>query len=144
MYNDVIGHLGVEKTAQKLQSTDQRWKHSIVERENKEVNRHLRAIVFHRKIKSQWYKLLALVQRIMNAQVHKSLGVSPAQIVFGRSINLDQGLIPTALSEINLVTGMTEYVTDLIQAQSDIIKIAQENQLDYHLAKGEGNYRIPS
>ena len=114
---------------------------SIVERANKEVNRHLRAIVFHRKIKSQWYKFLPLVQRIMNAQVHKSLGVSPAQIVFGGSINLDRGLIPTTLSKINPVTDMTEYVTDLIQAQGDIIKIAQENQLaqdDYHIAKGEG------
>jgi hypothetical protein len=54
---------------------------AIVERANKEVNRHLRAICFDRKIKAKWRQSLPLVQRIMNAQVHESIGVSPAQSV---------------------------------------------------------------
>jgi hypothetical protein len=66
----------------------------IVERANKEVNRHLRAIVFDKKIKSNWSRYLPLVQRIMNASVHNTLGVTPAQIVFGNAVNLDRNLIP--------------------------------------------------
>ena len=40
---------------------------AIVERANKEVNRHLRTIVYNRKVKTKWSKYLPLVQRIMNA-----------------------------------------------------------------------------
>ena len=42
----------------------------------------------------------------MNAQVHSSIGVSPAQILFGNAIDLDQILLPKALSadlDINTV-----------------------------------------
>ena len=39
---------------------------SIVERANMEVLRHLRAIVFDRKIKSKWSKALCLIQRFLN------------------------------------------------------------------------------
>jgi hypothetical protein len=39
---------------------------AIVERANKEVNRHLRGICFDRKIKEKWRQSLPLVQRIVN------------------------------------------------------------------------------
>ena len=65
----------------------------IIERANKEILRHLRAIIFDTRIVSEWSKYLPLVQRIMNSQVHESIGVSPASIVFGNSITLDRGLL---------------------------------------------------
>ena len=58
----------------------------MVERANKEVNRHFRAIVFDRKIKSNWSLTLPLVQRVMNTTVHSSTGVASAQIIFGNAI----------------------------------------------------------
>jgi len=33
-----------------------------------------------------------MVQRILNATVHESIGVSPAQLLFGNAIDLDRGL----------------------------------------------------
>jgi len=63
---------------------------SIVERANKEIMRHLRAIIFHGNVKTRWSFNLPLVQRIFNASTKKSLGVTPAQIIFGNSINLDR------------------------------------------------------
>ena len=49
---------------------------AIVERANKEVMRYLRAIIFNTKVTDSWTDYLPLVQRIMNAQIHSSIGVS--------------------------------------------------------------------
>jgi hypothetical protein len=62
---------------------------SIVERRNKEVMRHLRAIVNHKKIKAQWSDSLPIVQRILNSERMDGLQASPAQIIYGRSVDLD-------------------------------------------------------
>ncbi len=52
---------------------------AIVERANKEVMRHLTAIVFDRQTSELCSsEYLPLVQRIMNAKVHDTIGVSPA------------------------------------------------------------------
>ncbi len=51
--------------------------------------RHLTAIIFDRRVSEVWSsEYLPLVQRIMNAKVHDTIGVSPAELVFGKSINL--------------------------------------------------------
>ncbi len=49
---------------------------AIVERANKEVLRHLRAIVLDKNIKNDWSQCLPIVQRIMNASVHSATGYS--------------------------------------------------------------------
>jgi hypothetical protein len=67
---------------------------AFVERANKEVMRHLTAIIFDRRVSDVWSsEYLPLVQRIMNAKVHDTIGVSPAELVFGKSINLYAGLL---------------------------------------------------
>jgi hypothetical protein len=47
----------------------------------------LKTLVYNRKLKSKWNTYLPLVQRIMNASVHTTLGVSPAELVFGNAIS---------------------------------------------------------
>jgi len=63
-----------------------------VERANKEVGRHLRSVLFHENVIPNWSMFLLLFQRIFNAEVHESLGVSPAQILFGNAMTLDRGI----------------------------------------------------
>ena len=58
------------------------------------MNRHLRAYAYERKDKKTWHIYLPLVQRILNASVHKSISVSPAQIVFGNAVRLDRQIPP--------------------------------------------------
>lgn len=103
---------------------------SIVERCNKEVLRHLKNIIFEKRVISNWSIYLPLVQRILNSAIHSSLGVSPAQILFGNAIDLDRNLFPDAkefsVSFANLT--LSQYATDLIAAQDIIIKIAQDHQ----------------
>ena len=55
---------------------------SIVERANKEVMRHLRAIIFDKRVKTSWSIYLPLVQRIMNASIVKSSASSLLFTIF--------------------------------------------------------------
>ena len=77
------------------QSLIQAYSHeenAIVERANKEVGRHLTAIVQDHKVIGQWSPMVPLVQRIMNSQVHQSIGVSPLQLMHGNAIDVDRML----------------------------------------------------
>jgi hypothetical protein len=101
----------------------------IVERANKEVMRHLRAIVFDRRVKDNWSSdYLPLVQRIMNANISTPTGVAPAQLLFGDAVNLERGVL---LPHTEVIAGeeIPVYLKRLLSTQSDLIKIAQKNQL---------------
>jgi hypothetical protein len=119
---------------------------AIVERANKEVMRHLTAIIFDRRISDVWSsEYLPLVQRIMNAKVHDTIGVSPAELVFGTAINLYKGLLLPIPPE-SLIKGtadvaehrLSDHVARLIKVQSLLIEIARDNQLSadsFHMMK---------
>jgi transposase InsO family protein len=63
---------------------------AIVERVNKEILRHLKALVFDDKTVLKWSSKLVFVQRILNTTVHESIGVAPCQLLFGNAIQLDK------------------------------------------------------
>jgi hypothetical protein len=114
----------------------------IVERSNKEINRHLRAICFHKNIINEWSSVLPMVQRIINASVHKSIGVSPAQIIFGNSIQLDRNVYNTAFPHVHNADKESDsfgrWAADMLKKQSDIIRIAYETQLktdEFHMSQ---------
>ena len=62
---------------------------SIVERSNKEVMRYLRDLCYARGNMQQWSQNLPFVQRIHNAMEKKITGFSPADILFGGVIALN-------------------------------------------------------
>ncbi len=99
--------------------------------------RHLTAIIFDRRVSDVWSsEYLPLVQRIMNAKVHDTIGVSPAELIFGKSINLYTGLLLPIPPE-SLIKGtagvsehrLSDHVAKLIKVQSLLIEIARDNQL---------------
>ncbi len=100
--------------------------------------RHLTAIIFDRRVSEvRSSEYLPLVQRIMNAKVHDTIiGVSPAELVFGKAINLYTGLLLPIPPE-SLIKGaaevpggrLSDHVTKLIKVQSLLIEIARDNQL---------------
>ena len=63
---------------------------AIVERANKEVMRHFRAVLLDKNTTNDWVTYLPFVQRIMNASENSSIGMSPAQLLFGNAVNLDK------------------------------------------------------
>jgi hypothetical protein len=101
----------------------------IVEHANKEVMRHLRAIVFDRRVTDHWSSdYLPLVQRIINANISSPIGVSPAQLLFGDAVHLERGIL-LPHKEVTEGEEIPVYFKRLLSTQSDLIKTAQENQL---------------
>jgi hypothetical protein len=108
----------------------------IVERANKEVQRHLKAILYERKTKKAWSSALPLVQRIMNAQVHSVIGVTPAEILFGNSVHLDRNLFNANAVE-NREQPLDDYLTELMTLQEHLLQVAVAKQIStdqFHLA----------
>ncbi len=110
---------------------------AIVERANKEVMRHLTAIIFDRRVSEVWSsEYLPLVQRTMNAKKHDTICVSSAELVFGKAINLYAGLLlpipPESLIKVTADVAehkLSDHVARLIKVQSLLIEIARNNQL---------------
>ncbi len=106
--------------------------------------RHLTAIIFDKRVDDSWSSdCLLLVQRIMNAKVHDTIGVSPAELLFGQAINLYSGLL-SAIPPESLTKGLDDaagsrlsnYVAKLVKAQHKLIEVARSNQLSsdsYHI-----------
>jgi hypothetical protein len=115
-------------TEHQLTLTYSHQENSIVERANKEINRHLRTLIFHQNVITRWSLSLPLVQRIFNAEIKESIGVSPAQIIFGNAVNLDRGIILPHSNSINQETSLSNWISNMLQIQYDIISAAKETQ----------------
>jgi hypothetical protein len=108
---------------------------AIVERANKEVMRHLTAIIFDRRISDEVWssEYLPLVQRIMNAKVHDTIGISPAELVFGKSINLYTGLLLPTPPE-SLIKGTADVAEHRLSDRvARLIKIDIQNTYSRYL-----------
>ena len=100
-----------------------------VERMNQEVLKHLRALVMDDRIQESWSKWLPLIQRIVNATVHSSIGTTPARVLFGDYVNLDRGILfPFNPEEEGEGTTAEDYVQELIKAQRLILETSQNFQ----------------
>ena len=64
---------------------------AIVERYNKEINRHLRSLTYDDSSLTDYKKSLPFVQRILNSNHSDRLKISAAQMLFGNTLNLDRG-----------------------------------------------------
>ena len=107
----------------------------LVERVNKEVMRHMRNIIFDMRVKKQWSDYYPLVERIINTQVHSVTQVSPAQIIYGNSIDLDRVILrdkdDPIITRHQEKMNLSDWTAKMLNAQADIIKIAQEHQEEH-------------
>jgi len=101
---------------------------SIVERANKEVIRHLRAILFDRHIPhSDWSTYVKLVQRIMNAHPVGTTGVTPAELLFGNAVSLNDRILPLKGGDIGIPDRqLSEVTSEMLAAQAHLIAKAQK------------------
>ena len=100
---------------------------AIVERANREVMRHLRAIMWDRRVKEQWAVCVPLVQRIINAKVHESTGVAPMMLI-NVDMNLDRNILHAATTQ--QVESLGAYTAGLLTRQRMLVQVAQENQVE--------------
>lgn len=141
--NEVIAELlRLVGTEHQLTLAYSKEENALVERANKEVNRHIRALTLEGRIRPQWSTFLPLVQRIMNASTHSATGFTPAQLVFGDAITLDRGII---ISQDTGNSGKkynstTEWYADMRQAQTILIEEAKKAQKErdiYHMVNSD-------
>jgi hypothetical protein len=103
----------------------------LVERANGEVLRHLRAIVMSRRISSEWSRHLPLVQRIINATPHTSIGTTPARVLFGDAVHLDRQLLRDnrdAQRQQGHQVAVEAYIQNLNEAQRQIVEASDRHQ----------------
>ena len=92
----------------------------IVERQNKEILRHLRNIIFDKRIGTKWSKYTPLVQRVLNSSRNSATGLTPAEMVFPDGLQLDKSIL-TESSSIYV----SSYIQDLQRAQGRILALAE-------------------
>ena len=115
---------------------------AIVERSIKEIQRHLRAILYHKNIHYEWSLYLPFVQRIFNADEKDALGVSPAQLLFGNAIQLDKGILIPYKEEETEEKQLSEWTSKMISRQEKTLIIARETQSqkdDIHMKSKSGD-----
>ena len=82
-----------------------------MERYNKEIDRHLRALTFENLSLTDYKKSLPFVQRILNSNHSDRLKISTSQMLFGNMLNLDKGIF-TPISERSFLSGSLTHCQD--------------------------------
>ena len=95
---------------------------ALVERQNKEVLRHLRNIIFDKRVADKWSKYCPIVQRLLNTLRNSATGLTPAEIVFPNGIQLDRSLLTESSSFF-----VSMYIHDMQEAQARIIALAEQS-----------------
>ncbi len=117
---------------------------AIVERMNKEVMRHLRALIYDVNSISETAirEMLPMVQRILNANRTEPNMTSPAQLWFGNAVQLDRGLLLPKSAITNTEMNISEWSAKMLTDQSKLIKKAvklQKSKDDAHMANANPN-----
>ena len=99
---------------------------SLVERSNKETNRHVRNLVYDKNNRSEWSLNLPLVQRIINSAPSSVTGYAPAQLLFGNAITLDRGIF-VPVDEHKETIELSEWADNRLKAQSSMLALARSN-----------------
>jgi transposase InsO family protein len=122
---EFLRHIGTQHILTLSYSKEE---NAIVERTNKEVNRHLRALTFDRNTVDDYRLCVPIVQRILNSSYNERTGISPAELLFGNAVKLDRGLFLTP-SERNasvLTKPLSESTAKLLSLQDQLIAIAAD------------------
>ena len=128
-------------TDQELTTAYSKEQNAIVERANKEVMRHLRAMVYDDRVYNQWStKQLPLVMRILNSEEKTRTGISPAEMLFGNAVDLGRYLLYRPKESPDSDRDLNEHLKHMLERQSAYIKVAQETQREFdthHMSRND-------
>ena len=100
---------------------------AAVENAIERSQKYLRSYLFDNYILKRWSDvLLPLVQRITMAEPNDVIGISPAQLLFGNSIQLDRGIfLHNLLREgIEAVVALSDWADKMFEAQRVLLDMA--------------------
>lgn len=106
---------------------------AIVESSNKEVMRHLRAMILEQRVQNNWSSdQLPMVQRIFNSEEKANTGISPAELLFGNAVDLGRRILRAPIKrKRDSDLPLSEYMENLLKQQALLIQVAQETQLNH-------------
>ena len=104
--------------------------YSKEENANQEVIRHLRALLFDKRVYFNWsFEELPLVQRIMNTTEKTATGVTPAEIILNISLRLTKSIFTEpSIMDRSRLKSMSGQLGSWISRQAILLKVTQENQ----------------
>ena len=124
-YKQALEELGIDDRKSHPYSHEE---NAMVERTNKEVERHLRNIMFQEKVLEKWDEFCPAVERIKNNEVCTSTGVSPVELIFGRNVNLDRGILYPTLQTTPTGQRLSDFIAEQAEYQRIVFDIASQNQ----------------
>jgi hypothetical protein len=98
-----------------------------VERSNRETIKHLRALVLSVAFDGHWSTALPLAQRIYNSRTNRSTGCAPAELLYGKAVSLDRGLLLKFPADSQEST-YDAYIRKLKSQQNSIIHASVAHQ----------------
>jgi hypothetical protein len=101
---------------------------ALVERMNKEIYRHLRALTFENTSLDKYAESLPFVQRILNSNYSDRLKISSAQLLFGNTVNLDRGIF-VPIEERPTTSKPQKYMSDMLSIQDSLLKASAKELL---------------
>jgi len=125
LISEVITMIGTESIRTLAYSKEE---NAIVERANKEVVRHTRALVFELGKHNDWPNFLPFTQRILNSEVSSVTGVSPNALRYGDTVDLDRGIYLPLDPTSDTVTQYSPWSQRMLQMQARLLAIAEEHQ----------------
>ena len=108
---------GIEQCLTLAYSTEE---NAIVERFNKEINRHLRALTFDNLSLGDYRKSLPFAQRILNSNHSDRLKRSASQMLFGNMLDLDEGIFDKFPSRSASDEPLSKYMSNLLSIQDNL------------------------
>ena len=109
----------------------------IVERVNKEINRHIRSLTFESNSVEDYQLTLPIVQRILNAAYSDRTHMSSSQILFGNAINLDRSLFLPQVERPAQGQPLSAHMSKMLKFQDEVMEKARhilKESDDKHIA----------
>jgi len=101
---------------------------SIVERANKEVNRHLRNVIFDTRVIDNWIDCIPIIESLFNSTVKAPTGVFPNLITMGKIKLPKEGILTDFHNYNNTALSARGYLDQLFERQNSVIDTAQRSQ----------------
>ena len=103
---------------------------AIVERMNKEINRHIRALTYDNTSLESYQQSLPFVQRILNSNHSDRLKISASQLLFGNVLRLDRGIfLPETERVIAESKPLSRHMSQMLKMQDSLIKASAKELL---------------
>ena len=96
---------------------------AIVERMNKEINRHLRALTFDNTSLENYAQSQPFVRRILNSNHSDRLKISASQLLLGNVLILDRGIfLPAAERLLVESKPLSRHMSKMLKMQDSLLK----------------------